>query len=173
MSRRGKMSTRGRSEIDVQKLIPSGMSKEEVEELQKAFELFDLEDGVVPIEDMLEEMKKTGLESRFPAAVALLKETDSAGEGTLSFPELLELMALDVRSASEDSQLTKLFRLLDIEGEGFLNSEQVRAMFSEIGEDFSDEDWPKQFARLDEDQDGKFSYEDFLNSVGKGVEDEA
>ena len=167
------MSTKGKSEIDVEKLIPSGMTKVEVEELQKAFELFDLEDGAVAIEDMLEEMTKTGLDVRFPAAVALLKEADSSGSGSLSFPELLHLMALDVRTANEDDDLSKLFRLLDVEGEGSLNSEQVRKMFSEIGEDFSDEDWAKQFERLDEDQDGKFSYEDFLKAVGKGEEVEA
>ena len=148
------------------------MTKEDVEDLQKAFNLFEVEDEQVAIQDMLAEMEKTGLNIRFPAAVAVLKEVDSTGEGTLTFEELLEMMALDVRTATGEDDLSKLFRLLDIEGEGSLESDQVRKLFSEIGEDFSDEEWEKQFVRLDQDGDGKFSYDDFLLAVGKGPEEE-
>ena len=166
------MSTRGRAEPELTDLIPSGMTLNEVEELKKAFELFDSDEGQVSVQDMLEEMEKNGLTTRFPAAVALLKEVDATGEGTIVFEELLGLMSLDVRKADDEDKLSKLFRLLDVEGNGSLDSDQVRKLFSEIGEDFSDEDWGKQFERLDQDGDGKFSYEDFLVAVGKNQEEE-
>ena len=171
--RRTKMSTRKGPEKSPTNIIPSGMTAEDVEDLRKAFNLFDVEDDTVVVADMLAEMEKSGLSARFPAAVALLKEVENTSEGALSFDELLQLMALDVRTASEEDDLLKLFRLLDVEGTGTLESDQVRKLFAEIGEDFSDEDWEKQFARLDQDGDGKFSFEDFLLAVGKGAEEES
>ena len=171
MSRRNKQQVKGKSEKTLPG-IPSGMDAKEVEEMRTAFELFNLEEGRVTVEDLLKEMETSGLNERYPSAVALLKEAENQGDGTLDFVEFLELMNTDVRNSQTDEQFNRLFRLIDVEGEGSLNSEQMRKLFEEIGETFSDEDWTKQFNRLDDDNDGKINFFDFMKAIGK-MEEEA
>ena len=172
MKRRGNMSTRIKPEKKTwEQMIPSGMTKEEVQELKTAFDLFELDEDQVIVQDLIAEMNKNNFDTRFPAAMAVLNEVEQQGQDSLTFEELLELLALDVRTANEDDQLQQLFRLLDIKGEKSLESDEVRALFREIGEEFTDEEWGKQFERLDQDGDGKFSYNDFLVAVGKDDDD--
>ena len=170
MNRKQK-AVKGRTEQDPSEILRR-LDPKEIEELERAFNLFNLEEGRVNVQDLIEEMESSDLHTRYKAGFALLHEAESGGEETLSFPEFIELMTTDVKTADSEQQLTRLFRLLDNEGAGFLDSDQVRHLFSEIGEDFDDEEWEKQFERLDQDSDGKFSYSDFLLAIGKVDEEE-
>ena len=161
-----------RIKVETANFVPSGMDQNEVDELRKAFQLFNLDDDRVEVAELLDEMKSSGLDERYPSAMSVLNEVDNSGDGFLDFNQFLQVMTTDIKTANDEISLARLYSLLDVENEGALDSEQVRKLFSEVGEDFNDEEWGMQFSRLDVDEDKKFDYTDFLNAIGKNNAEE-
>ena len=162
-----------REESAVAENVQTNMDPAEVEELRTAWNLFKVEDDHVAVEDLINEMAASGLDKRFKPAANLLRELNNSEEdASLDFQEFLDLMNLDVRTAQDTSQISQLFRLLKNENDDELDSDALRKLFGEIGEEFTDEEWEKQFERLGSNDEGVFTYGNFLVAIGKGEEEE-
>ena len=169
---RAKKKQQGRSEAERENAAQN-MDPAEVEELRAAWELVKGEDDRVMVEDLLQEMRDSGLDQRFKPATNLLKDINNTEEdASLDFYEFLDLMNLDVRTAQDTNQLSQLFRLLKNENDDDLDSAALRKLFAEIGEEFTDEEWEKQFERLGSNDEGVFTYGNFLVAIGKGEDEE-
>lgn len=64
-----------------------------------------------------------------------------------------------------------LFRLFDIDDDGFISDTELRAMLERLGNEISDDDLSNMMKAADKDGDGQISYEEFVGMM-RGLADD-
>ncbi|KAK9950192.1 hypothetical protein M0R45_005693 [Rubus argutus] len=84
--------------------------------------------------------------------------------GTVSYEELVRLMRADKIKGTDDSEeeLKEAFRVFDKDENGFISTAELRHVFSNLGEKFTDEEIDEMIHEADQDGDGQVSYEEFV-----------
>lgn len=98
----------------------------------------------------------------------MVEKVDSDGNGTIEFPEFLDLAFRIIKSVDLASEVREAFRLFDKNGDGYISSEELKSILSNNGEKISDNELDAMIKDADIDGDGKINYEEFV-TVLEGI----
>ena len=103
------------------------LSKEQIEELQAAFEIFDKDsDGVITIQELEEVVRSLGQVTRPEDVKEMISQLDADNSGTVDFHEFLMMMGRKMAAGEEEDELRQAFTVFDDNKDGFIRLQQRR-----------------------------------------------
>jgi calmodulin len=114
---------------------------------------------------------------------------DADGNGTIDFPEFLDIMARRVQERKDEDTrrangeiegtyefILKSFKEWDKDGSGKISAGEVRATMTNLGDKLTDAEVEEMIAQSDTDGDGQIDYDEFIgimtgNMIGDGTYD--
>merc|ERR1711964_252836 len=115
-----------------------------------------------------------GYESKNETIFTMIQELDKDGNASLSFEEFIELMRGDnAKDGTKDcketrDEISKVFRLFDMDGKGHISVRDVSRVSRELGERLSAEEIQEIVRRACSDESSlEMSEEDFFNVMTK------
>ena len=82
-----------------------------------------------------------------------------AGNGTIDFPEFLQMMAKKMKEGDSEEELREAFKVFDKDGNGFISAAELRHVMINLGEKLTDEEVDEMIREADIDGDGQVNYE--------------
>jgi len=92
----------------------------------------------------------------------MINEVDADGNGTIDFPEFLNLMARKMKDADSEEELKEAFRVFDKDQNGFISAAELRHVMTNLGEKLTDEEVDEMIREADVDGDGQINYDEFV-----------
>ncbi|GFP82121.1 calmodulin [Phtheirospermum japonicum] len=109
----------------------------------------------------------------------MINEVDADGNGTIDFPEFLNLMARKMKDTDSEEEFLNLmarkmkdtdseeelkeaFRVFDKDQNGFISAAELRHVMTNLGEKLTDEEVDEMIREADVDGDGQINYEEFV-----------
>ena len=101
----------------------------------------------------------------------LLAEVDEDGSGEIEFGEFCQLCATflveDPDMETMKKELKDAFRVYDKEGLGFITTDTLRGLISELLAPLTDEELEGILEELDEDGSGSMDFDEFFEMINK------
>ncbi|KAM3349129.1 hypothetical protein ACQJBY_022330 [Aegilops geniculata] len=92
----------------------------------------------------------------------MINEVDADGNGTIDFPEFLNLMARKMKDTDSEEELKEAFRVFDKDQNGFISAAELRHVMTNLGEKLTDEEVDEMVREADVDGDGQINYDEFV-----------
>ncbi|XP_066273246.1 uncharacterized protein [Branchiostoma lanceolatum] len=148
----------------------SALTREELTELQMAFQEFDKDgNGFIDRRELLNVMRCLGLNPSSMEVVEMLASVDEDGSGTIDFEEFVILMTTKLPGATDtlysSEILREAFRVFDKDGLGYVHESELRYNLTHLGHKLSDSDVDDLLRHIDIDSDGQFSYQDVVRKL--------
>lgn len=141
------------------------LSEKEIENLKKEFDGIDKDhSGELDLKELKTFMDLNNLEPQF--ANLALKLFDKDGNGQISFDEFIEFTKALGKLDKDPMTLQKmLFSTLDKDGSGDLDVKEIHSFFNYFSpEPITEEDVQNIVDNLDEDGDGKLSFDEIMRA---------
>uniref|UniRef100_A0ABM0GNV3 Calmodulin-like n=1 Tax=Saccoglossus kowalevskii TaxID=10224 RepID=A0ABM0GNV3_SACKO len=87
------------------------------------------------------------------------------GNGTIDFPEFLQMMSKRNEGGDSEEELREAFRVFDKDGNGFISAAELRHVMTNLGEKLTDEEVDEMIREADTDGDGQVNYEEFVKMM--------
>lgn len=134
------------------------MNKAEVENLWKAFSVFDADgSGTISPEELAMVMKSLGQDSSPEELRDLIKEVDIDLSGSIDFEEFKALM-ID-RQGDRQSRLELAFSVFDKDNSGRITVDEMHSVMSQF--ELTDSELEEMIKEVDQDGDGSINFEEF------------
>ncbi|KAG5486212.1 hypothetical protein LSCM1_07332 [Leishmania martiniquensis] len=162
------------------------LSKEQLEEIREAFDLFDTDgSGTMDVRELRIAMRALGFEPRKEELQQLINSvTDGGGSGTpsghpasaghanaisdvISFSQFVQIMTHKMSQRDSREEMLKAFVLFDTEGTGKISFQNLKRVAIELGENMTDAELQEMIDEADRDGDGEVSEEEFLRLMKK------
>ena len=139
------------------------LTPEQIAEFKEAFTIFDTDgDHTISTKELGRVMKSLGQSPSDAELRELIQEYDIDGNGTLDFPEFLELMARKVKQIDTEEELVEAFKIFDRDQDGLLKKNDIKAIFKILGEtDLDDDDIERMIKFADKDGDMSINFPEF------------
>ncbi len=95
----------------------------------------------------------------------MINEVDADGNGTIDFPEFLNLMARKMKDTDSEEELKEAFRVFDKDQNGFISAAELRHVMTNLGEKLTDDEVDEMIREADVDGDGQINYEEFVRMM--------
>ncbi|OMJ80204.1 hypothetical protein SteCoe_19613 [Stentor coeruleus] len=146
-----------------------GISQEQVLEIKRAFDLFDVDrKGIIDTEELRDAMEDQGFKRKNPTVFKLFCQLDLERKEKIDFIAFFNMLTERNETSSED-EIKKFFDLFDREGLGYIEIKNLKNVVKDLGESLDDEDIVDLIRKSDLDGDGKVTYQDFYNIMSKAV----
>eukprot|EP00887_Chlorella_sp_A99_P007274 scaffold2.g7274.t1 len=143
------------------------LTDEQVAEMKEAFALFDRDgDGTITTKELGTVMRSLGQNPTEAELQDMINEVDADGNGTIDFPEFLNLMARKMKDSDSEEELREAFKVFDKDGNGFISAAELRHVMTNLGEKLTDDEVDEMIREADADGDGQVNYEEFVK-VGR------
>eukprot|EP00958_Prasinococcus_capsulatus_P011629 scaffold1156_cov394-Prasinococcus_capsulatus_cf.AAC.17 len=110
-------------------------------EFKEAFGLFDKDgDGYITTKELGTVMRSLGQNPTESELTDMIQEVDADGNGTIDFPEFLNLMARKMKDVDSEEELREAFKVFDRDGNGFISAAELRHVMTNLGEKLTDEE---------------------------------
>ncbi|KAJ0238974.1 EF-hand domain-containing protein [Hirschfeldia incana] len=118
----------------------------------------------ITTEDLGTVMRSLGQNPTEAELQDMINEVDPDGNGTIDFPEFLNLMARKTKETrdSEEEELREAFRVFDKDQDGFISAADLRHEMLSLVEDLTEEEVDEKIREADVDGDGQINYEEFV-----------
>ena len=158
------------SELRAAKKLAASLSDEKLVEYKSIFMFFDREEkGMIGSYELENVLKAMGENPSKNQVQKLVDEVDVDNSGTIDFFEFLIIMVTRAPDPNED--IRQAFRLFDNDGSGQVSAAEFRKTLTTLGEQMSEEEVDEMMAVLDKDGDGNLNYEEFLQFIVHGIEE--
>ncbi|KAK2702930.1 hypothetical protein QYM36_018490 [Artemia franciscana] len=135
----------------------------QMEDLRASFALFDQDgNGHITTSELTAVMKCLGQNPTDAEILAIIKEVDADGNGTIEFSEFVIAMAKSVNDIDAEKEIKEVF---DKDGNGHINVEELRYVSVNLGETFSDEDIAEMLKQADFDGEGVVNYKGMTEAL--------
>ena len=142
------------------------LTEEDIAELREIFLRQDKDgDGYIPIPELglvFQEMKYNVTEADLKD---FINDVDPDGYGSIDFCEFLSLIIRKFKSTCYEDDLFEAFKVYDRDGDGFINSNELKEVLNKLGEDSSPEEIEHIIKEIDTKGDGMISFMDFLKAM--------
>lgn len=148
----------------------TGLAVDEIKCLKVCFNLFDVKkQDFLSGEELGDIMRAMGFRPTDDELKSLLEEVDEDGSGEIEFGEFCQLCATflveDPDLDTMQKELKDAFRVYDREGQGFISTETLRGLISELLGPLSEEELSGIIEELDEDGSGTMDFEEFCEMM--------
>merc|ERR1712181_85584 len=148
----------------------TNLANDEIKCLKVCFDLFDTKkQEFLSGDDLGDIMRAMGFRPSEEELADLLKEVDEDGSGEIEFGEFCQLCATflvegpDIETMKKE--LKDAFRVYDKEGQGFITTETLRGLISELLAPLTDEELEGILEELDEDGSGSMDFDEFCEMM--------
>merc|ERR1712077_4299 len=147
----------------------TGLAVDEIKCLKVCFDLFDTKkQDFLSADDLGEIMRAMGFRPT-EELKSLLKEIDEDGSGEIEFGEFCQLCAKflveDPDIETMKRELKDAFRIYDKEGQGYITTETLRGLISELLAPLTGEELDGIIEELDEDGSGTMDFDEFCEMM--------
>merc|ERR1739838_571081 len=148
----------------------TGLAADEIKCLKTCFDLFDTKKvDFLSADDLGEIMRAMGFRPTEEELKDLLAEIDEDGSGEIEFAEFCQLcatfLAEDPDMETMKRELKDAFRIYDKEGNGFITTETLRGLISELLAPLTEEELEGILEELDEDGSGSMDFDEFCEMM--------
>ncbi|CAL1280490.1 unnamed protein product [Larinioides sclopetarius] len=145
------------------------LSKEQVEMLKKAFDMFDKDKkgsiNTNMVATILRTLGQTFVESELRE---LILEIDVDGSGELEFDEFLALTSkflVEEDAEAMQEELREAFRMYDKEGNGYINVADLREILRALDDKLTEDELDEMIAEIDTDGSGTVDFDEFMEMM--------
>ncbi|CAL9114988.1 unnamed protein product [Musa textilis] len=123
---------------------------------------FGMSTGCITTKELGTVMRSLGQNPTEAELQDMINEVDADGNGTIDFPEFLNLMARKMKDTDSEEELKEAFRVFDKDQNGFISAAELRHVMTNLGEKLTDEEVDEMIREADVDGDGQINYEEFV-----------
>jgi len=145
------------------------LSEEMIAEFKMAFDIFDHDGGGdINTNELGRVMKLLGQSPGKEELDEIVAAVDVDGSGSIDFDEFLIMMVMQLNEenkSASDEEVKEMFRLMDKNGDNFLDWEELNGALSGVSADPPIEKWEVDaiFNEIDNNGDGVIDVEEFTN----------
>jgi calcium-dependent protein kinase len=149
-------------------VIAQQLPDAEIENLKKIFMSIDKNgDGQLTVQEMVEGLHKSGLQTIPEELTELMKSVDADGSGVIDYTEFIAA-TLDKKKYIQEDRLWAAFRVFDVDGSGKITKQELQQVLTggkldEIAKRNIDE----IMKECDTDGDGEIDFEEFVAMMRK------
>lgn len=145
-----------------------GLSRDEIEEIKEAFDLFDTDgSGTIDPQELKAAMQSLGFEAKNATIYQMIGDIDASGDGQIDFEEFLDMMTAKMSDKDSREDIQKVFALFDDDTTGKITLRNLQRVARELGETMSDTELLEMIDRADMDDDGEISLDEFYAIMTK------
>ncbi|XP_064085573.1 troponin C, isotype gamma-like [Macrobrachium nipponense] len=145
------------------------LEDDQIEALRKAFDSFDTEkQGFITADTIATILRMMGVKISEKNLAEVIAETDEDGSGQLEFEEFVDLAAKFLIEEDEEAlkaELKEAFRIYDKEGNGFITTDVLREILTEIDNKLTPADLDGIIEEVDEDGSGTLDFDEFMEMM--------
>ncbi|PWA34446.1 EF-hand domain [Artemisia annua] len=142
------------------------LTENQIDELKEAFSLFDKDgDGCITTKELGTVMRSLGQNPTEAELQDMNNEVDADQNGTIDFPEYLNLMVRTMKDTDSEEELKEAFKAFDKDQNGYISAAELRHMMANLGEKLTDEEVDEMIREADLDGDGQVNYEEFVRMM--------
>ena len=138
-------------------------TSERIKELSEMFKTFDKDgDGKITFDELKEELQNIGDFKTDKEILQMIREVDLDKNGTIEFNEFaiyFDKQIGSIQTRREEMRLT--FNTFDINGDGFITFDELKTVFSSLGEEMDVENMKNMIQKVDLNHDGKLDFNEF------------
>ncbi|KAL0713701.1 hypothetical protein Bca4012_020679 [Brassica carinata] len=123
---------------------------------------FVLVSGCITTKELGTVMRSLGQNQTEAELQDMINEVDADGNGTIDFPEFLNLMARKMKDTDSEEELKEAFRVFDKDQSGFISAAELRHVMTNLGEKLTDEEVDEMIREADVNGDGQINYDEFV-----------
>lgn len=143
-----------------------GLEHDEIKVLKICFNMFDFKDqGFLSADDLDDILRGMGFRPSKEELKEILEEIDEDGSGEIEFEEFCQLCAkFLIEEPDEETmkhELKEAFRVYDKEANGFITTDTLREIISELDTRLTPEDLDGIIEEIDEDGSGTMDFDEF------------
>jgi len=143
-----------------------GLENDEIKVLKICFNMFDFKDqGFLSADDLDDILRGMGFRPSKEELKEILEEIDEDGSGEIEFEEFCQLCAKFLIEEPDEetmkAELKEAFRVYDKEANGFITTDTLREIISELDTRLTSEDLDGIIEEIDEDGSGTMDFDEF------------
>mmetsp|Transcript_47453 Transcript_47453/g.120393 ORF Transcript_47453/g.120393 Transcript_47453/m.120393 type:complete len:165 (+) Transcript_47453:87-581(+) len=145
-----------------------GLTKEQLEEVKDAFDIFDADgSGKIGFKELMVAMRSMGFQPTKEEVQAMIDQADKDGSGTVGYAEFTKMMTGKICNRKPKDELMKAFAFFDRDKTGMISFKNLKCVMREVGEDMTDEEIQTMIDDADADGDGELNPEEFSKALHK------
>ncbi|CAF1233425.1 unnamed protein product [Adineta steineri] len=143
--------------------ISTEIGQEQIDHIRDAFAVFDKEmTGSITTEQFSKVLESFGYNVPETELTTFISQLDIDKSGTIEFEEYLSFMLTFIKkNVTTEENLRDAFNLFDQDGDGFINTTDLRDIMTNLGEKITDEDIDEMIREADIDKDFKVNFYEF------------
>lgn len=146
-------------------------SKEEMAELQRAFQQLDKNnDGKLSRDELVEGFRATLGDLAEDEVDRIMKIADSDGSGEIDYSEWV-VASMDKRKLLTNEKLQVAFNLFDKDQGGSISANEIKSVLG-VGKNIDEKIWNEIIHEVDSNGDGEISFPEFKTMMQKLLIDE-
>nr|ACO14751.1 Troponin C, isoform 1 [Caligus clemensi] len=144
----------------------TGLETDEIKVLKICFNMFDVKDqAFLSADDLDDILRGMGFRPSKEELKEILEEIDEDGSGEIEFEEFCQLCAKFLIEEPDEetmkAELKEAFRVYDKEANGFITTDQLREIISELDQRLTSDDLDGIIEEIDEDGSGTMDFDEF------------
>ena len=147
-------------------MTDDSLAELQIAEFKQAFDEFDKDgSGAISTKELLGVMRSMGQNPTEDELLALVMEVDINGDGTLDFPEFLEMMKQKANEGNQSDDLKEAFRIFDQDRDGYIDMKELKKVTMMLGTMLTKEEVAEFMGEADVDGNGKLDYNEFIKMM--------
>lgn len=138
------------------------LSEQFINKARDAFNSLDLKNhNRIKVGEIETCMKKLGHTIKPDWLEKIESTIDTEGTGYIDFEEFCEIVKKKLKQDEDERELREMFRSLDKEKRGEVNTNELRWILKQLGDDLTEDDIDDMIADVDTDGSGWVDYDEF------------
>mmetsp|Transcript_20904 Transcript_20904/g.23644 ORF Transcript_20904/g.23644 Transcript_20904/m.23644 type:complete len:254 (-) Transcript_20904:43-804(-) len=159
------------SDREVQKLKDCGLSKDNIDEIREAFELYENpKNRRVNMRDFCDALFSFGFDDKYPTMYMVMEKICDEYPNGILFEQFVKELNRKLGERSTKREINKIFELFDKKKKGFLSVEDFRLVAKEIGETMSDEAITQLLKDASEKNEDQIGFNEFYELMVRNSE---
>ena len=143
------------------------LTEEQRQEVEDVFKIIDEnENGTIDLDELGKGLRCLGLNPTNSDLKDLLNEYDKNNDQVLNLDEFVELyVKYTQKFSSVEEELAEEFKKLDVNGDGYIDIEELKKVLSFGDDKLSDQEVEEVIKEFDTNGDGKITLQEFIHGV--------
>ncbi|KAL6586296.1 Mitogen-activated protein kinase cpk1 [Orobanche minor] len=148
------------------RVIAESLSEDEIAGLKEMFKMIDTDNsGQITFEELKVGLKRVGANLKESEIYDLMQAADVDNSGTIDYGEFIAA-TLHLNKIERGGHLFAAFSYFDKDGSGYITPDELQQACHEFG--FDDSRLEEMIREVDQDNDGRIDYNEFVTMMQKG-----